>query len=218
MNDQQMLNALQVKIKERVPEFEIIFKDQSGFMKFIGKLLFFNKTFMTNYITTIGKKVYWPSKENFEKSSLGSFITLSHEYVHIMDYAANPVKFVLGYLFPQIISILAVFSVFAFISPWFLLFLVFLLSLVPFPAPFRKEAEMRGYGMSVKLRSWLNGSVSEHQINSYVSNFSSSAYYFMWPFEKNVKNELITWSNPNDLLCLSDSNPAYKDVYNIIKA
>ncbi len=31
MNDQQLLDALQAKIKERAPNFEILFKDQNGF-------------------------------------------------------------------------------------------------------------------------------------------------------------------------------------------
>ena len=218
MNDQQMLDALQVKIKERAPNFEILFKDQNRFMKFIGKLLFFNKGFMTRFITTIKEKVYWTTKEQFEEYPRGSFITLAHEYVHVMDYVARPVRFLLGYLFPQVLAVFSLLALLAFVSPWFLLCLLSLLALTPSPAPFRKVAEMRGYGMSLKASSWLQGPISEEQINRYADQFTTSAYFFMWPFEKNVKKELNEWADPYNLKCLNDSNPAYKDVYDIIKA
>jgi len=212
MNDQR-LDVLQTKIKERVPSFDIKFKDKSLFMKCLGKLLFFNKGFMNDYITTIGTKVYWPSKEKFDQYPLGSFLTLAHEYVHIMDYKENPSKFILGYLFPQVLAIFSLFSVLAFISPWFLLFLLFLLTLSPLPAPFRKKAELRGYGMSLKVRNWLGWNINE---DLYVDKFTSSAYYYMWPF-KSIKKELKEWSS-QDLNCLNDPNPAYRDVYEIIKS
>lgn len=218
MNDQQMLDALQAKIKERVPSFKIKFKNESTFMKILGKLLFFNKGFMTNYITTIGTTVYWPSRERFEQYPLGSFLTLAHEYVHIMDYKRHPVLFPLGYLFPQIKAILALLAILAVVSPWFLLALLFLLALAPWPAPHRKWAEMRGFGMSVKARAWLGWTISEDRMNRYVEQFTTSAYYFMWPFAKCVRKELTEWADPNNLECLNYSSPAYKDVYDIIKA
>jgi len=217
MNSQQMLDALQVKIKEKVPGFEIQFKDQSTFMKILGKLMFFNKNFMTKYITTIGTKVYWPSKEKFEQSALESFLTLSHEYVHIMDYIRRPVRFVLGYLFPQVKAVLALIAVLAVISPWFLLALPCLLALAPWPAPYRKRAEIRGYGMSMKARLWLGWDINEGTMNHYVKQFTSTAYYFMWPFSKCVREEFVKWADPNNLECLNDPNPAYKDVYDIMK-
>lgn len=217
MNDQEKLDALQAKIKETVPSFEVRFKDQSTFMKILGKLMFFNKGFMTSYITTIGTKVYWPSKERFEQYPLGSFLTLAHEYVHVMDFKRRPVRFVLGYLFPQIKAVLALLAVLAVVSPWFLLALLALLALAPIPAPFRKTAEMRGFGMSLKARSWLGWTLTEDRMNHYVEQFTTSAYYFMWPFSKCVKEELTEWADPNNLECLNDPNPAYKDTYDIIK-
>ena len=49
-------------------DFKIKYKNESLFMKVIGFLLFFNKTFMTNYITTIGSTIYYPSREWCEKN------------------------------------------------------------------------------------------------------------------------------------------------------
>jgi len=89
--------------------------------------------------------------------------------------------------------------------------------LAPWPAIFRKKAEMRGFGMSAKVRAWLWGSVPEDILKRYAEQFTSSAYYFMWPFKNSVDKELAVWANPN-VSCLNDSNPAFKDVYDIIKS
>ena len=48
--------------KKYYPELKVEFKDESKFMKFLGVLLFFNKEFMSNYSTTIGNTVYFPSR------------------------------------------------------------------------------------------------------------------------------------------------------------
>jgi hypothetical protein len=76
---------------------------------------------------------------------------------------------------------------------------------------------MRGFGMSAKVRAWLWGSVPEDILKRYAEQFTSSAYYFMWPFKNSVDKELAVWANPN-VSCLNDSNPAFKDVYDIIKS
>jgi len=42
---------------------EIKYKDESLFMKALGLLLSFNKTFMTSFTTTIGSTIYFPSRK-----------------------------------------------------------------------------------------------------------------------------------------------------------
>jgi len=215
MSDRTMLINLENKIKEQVPSFEVRFKDESMFMKILSKILFFNKNFMTSVTTTIGTKVYWASRERYEAKPGASFRTLAHEFVHIVDFIKRPVRFVLGYLFPQIFALLALFAVLAFISPWFLLFLLALLFLAPLPAPFRKTAEMRGYGMSVKTLNWLYGYlVSTEEAARYVKYFTGPSYYFMWPFKESATKEFSQWVDPLNNECLRE--PVYKDVYDII--
>jgi hypothetical protein len=187
-------------------------------MKFVGKIMFFNKGFMTDYITTIGKTVYFPSKAKFEADPGAYFYTLAHEYVHVADYAARPTTFIIGYLFPQILASLSLLSLLAFFSPYFLLFLLTLIFVAPIPAPYRAWAEIRGYAMSCKVRlwdGWSEETVRNRLELKYANAFTTSAYYFMWPFKNYVIRKLTEKVSSDS--CLSDSNPACVDVYNIIK-
>jgi hypothetical protein len=205
------LEKLKSKIKERVPEFEMMYKSDSKLMRVLGKIMFFAPGFMDSVTTTLGKKVYMGN--NFKNTDpLNTFVTLSHEYVHVMDYVKKPIRFVLGYAFPQILALLSLLSFLAFFSPWFLLCLLFLLFLAPVPAPFRKDVEVRGYGMSIKQTNWIYRECNEQEMERYVSKFSGSTYYFMWPF-KSVRKELDAYNNSS---IPDDENPAYKDVYEII--
>lgn len=210
--DNELLDLLQIKIKQRAPEFEIRYKNEDRWMKLLGKILFFNKRFMEGFVTTIGSKVYWPSRKMFNEFPDHSFVTLAHEYVHVMDNQKSPAKFKLGYLFPQILAALSLFSILAFISLWFLFFLAFLIFLAPIPAPFRKNSELRGYGMSIKARNWLYGGIDDSTMDHYVNQFTSGNYYYMWPFENNVRKELNKWNN-NSVI----DEPAFLDVYSLIQ-
>jgi len=215
MNDLERLQLLESRIKEWVPSFEVRFKDESKFMKLLGKVMFFNKGFMTNFITTIGTKVYFPNRADYLARPLDSFRTLAHEFVHVYDYVLNPVGFMLGYLFPQNLALLSLFAILAFISPCFLLFLLSLLFLAPIPSIPRKNIEMRGYGMSLKVEQWSNCPVSyvDWCMEKYADNFVNSNYYYMYPFRESVKKELKGWLTDS---CLQDKNVAYSEVYSIL--
>lgn len=132
-SDRELLTALEDEIRKHAPKFEIRFKNESKLMRFIGKILFFNKTFMTNYTTVLGPKVYFPTKEYYESNPVGSFDTLSHEFVHIMDDNRHPFLFKLKFAFPQILAVLGVLSLIliplaclSVISSWWLMLLAFL--------------------------------------------------------------------------------------------
>lgn len=142
--------------QEKNDKFNIKYKDESLFMKILGGLLFFNKGFMKRYTTTIGHTVYFPSRDFVIRSYERSLRTILHEIVHVEDYRKNPAKFVLGYTFPQNLGLLSVFAFLGFVSPWFLLFLVFLVAFAPWPAPFREGYEVRGYAVGVAWRYITN--------------------------------------------------------------
>lgn len=213
MDSSNMLKELETYLKGLSPSVDIRFKDESLFMKALSRVMFFNKGFMTDYITTIGAKVYFPTRARYEANPLSSFCVLAHEGVHIVDGMKKPIRFPLGYLFPQILAVLALNACFAFLSLYFLFFLFALLFLAPIPAPFRKATEMRGYGMSIKVLEWLN-MPAEYKIDGAAANFTGSGYYFMWPFPKSVKQELTSWLG-NDT-CLNE--PIFKKVYDITKS
>jgi len=229
MADRTLLTALEGAIKTHAPKFEVRFKNESKLMKIIDKILFFNHLFMTNYITTIGQVPYWPSREHYEYNPDASFDVLAHEFVHVMDYIKKPVRFTLGYLFPQILALPAVLFILlsplfitlmclSIISPWWLLTLLSLVALAPLPASIRKWAEVRGYGMSLRVRMWRYNQVTSSKFESSVRAFTGPNYYFMWPFEKDIRKELSAYSLKEDPAHLeTDSNPAWRVVYQVLK-
>lgn len=152
------------------------YKDSSRLMKLIGKILFFNKGFMTDYVTTIGRTVYFPNAE------AESWDVLAHEAVHALDYARRPVRFTLGYLMPQLLAVLAIGALGAFVCTWALLALVFLLALAPFPSPWRLARERRGYRMTVAADclKWGEKTVMADDYIHWLSDiYTGSGYYFM---------------------------------------
>lgn len=115
-------------------------KSESFFMKLLFNLTlmrFWNPGFMTDYTSTIGSTIYLA--EPLEPT-LSNLALLRHEVQHIEDsYIYGNILWALAYLFPQSLSLLALF---AFWHPAWLLWLV---ALGPWPAPFRVWAELRGY-------------------------------------------------------------------------
>jgi len=156
MDSSEKLKLLENHIKALCPTFEVRFKDESLLMKTLGKVMFFNKSFMTHFITTLGTKVYFPNRQRYEEDSENSFRILAHEFVHIMDFMKSPWKFVFSYAAPQILAKLCIFSLLFFISPYFLLFLLSLLFLAPIPSIGRKNIEIRGYSMNCKIIQWCD--------------------------------------------------------------
>lgn len=186
-----------VKLMQKdIPGINIYYKTDSLLMKVISKILFFNKTFMTDYVTTIGKNIYFTNRENIEIHEIDSIITLAHEYRHIKDYQdMGNIKYSILYLFPQILSLLFI-PFYFIIGTWSLLFLLFLF---PFPSYFRKEIELNGYKMTLFAAFILLKQLkrNDEHIKEILNNlsstidekyFKSSAYYYMWPF--GVKKEL----------------------------
>lgn len=160
------------------------FKDQSYLMKILGFLLFFNPKFMTSYTTVLGNTVYFPSQAWLAERKDASARVLAHELVHISDYtSAGSFVFSVGYMFPQILSLLSVFSFFS--SSWWLLSLLFLL---PIPAPARTYYELRGYALTDAVSYKKTGKFVD--IAWLKKQFTSSAYFFMWPFEVDLENRI----------------------------
>jgi hypothetical protein len=171
--------------------FTVKYKNQSLLMKIIGALLFFNKDFMTKFVTTIGNTIYFPNEEYITNNDQGAIGVLAHELVHVCQ--ANKysnILFGFMYLFPQCLVLLSLLAVFGHVFLWFLLFLAFL---VPIPAPWRKNFEVSGYTMSLfvlylQLRFFKNSDADiarklcAEAIRIDDAFFKGSAYLFMWPF------------------------------------
>ena len=179
------------QIKSDVPKFEIRRKNESLFMRLLSIILFFNKRFMTSYVTTIYPVVYVPDWWGFHKTRQKAEIEiLAHEYVHLCDRKRMKWLFNLIYLSPQIFSFLAIGAF------WNISFLWCLLFLLPWPSPGRAWLEFRGYKMSLAIKYWIaihNSTKKEetrctffenYDITWVVDQFTKSNYYFMLPFRK----------------------------------
>ncbi len=219
MGDKEILRQLTERITERVPGFEIRYKDESGFMQFLGYMLWlFNREFMTRFTTTIGTKVYFPSRAVVNARPRAYWKTLAHEYVHILDYQDHKAWFTVSYLLPQLGAVLAVLAIGAVISPWFFLSLVAIIALAPWPSPWRTDWEMRGYTMSLAVNYWRYGSVSEYTKEWIGGHFWGWNYYKMaWRKNKVRKgidravDRIVTGGVLTD-------GPAYRDVLDVLNA
>lgn len=164
---------------------QIRFKDESFFMKLLGFILFFNPKFMTNYTTTIGRTVYFPNHKWLAEKKDDVAHVLAHELVHIRDAdEAGSLIFSYGYLFPQSFAVLSLFA--TFVSPWWLLCLLFLL---PIPAPIRTYYELRGYAITDATYYKSTGEFTD--ISWMSSQFTSGSYFFMWPFKNNIESRIL---------------------------
>lgn len=172
-------------------------KKESKLMKLISYLLFFNKKFMTNFTTTLGRTIYLSSEFN-ERLNIGKITTLLHEFIHIQqkdDDALYEAK----YLFPQILSALS-FVLYPLIGPFSLLALLFII--LPLPAYFRMKSEVEAYGLNLYLFEKSGLYQMDHELQHCVQQFTSANYFFMWPFEDKIRKELLkSWHN------IVDGNP-----------
>lgn len=178
----------------RFPKAIIKFKNESWFMWLLSKLLFFNKGFMTDYITTIGTVVYFPSRKWLEDNYFNALGVITHEYIHMWDSAHSPLGyFDFTYLFPQIGVVGAILSIMAIWNTWFLLFLVCLLFLLPWPSSGRTCWESNGYAMSMIFNSFFAGPEynSRRDAEEFSNFFASGAYYWMCRDKEKVVSLLL---------------------------
>lgn len=174
-----------VSLGEKKYGLKIQYKDKSLLMKLIGKILFFNPRFMTNYVTTIGSTVYFPTSQSIDRDRTSAAAILAHELVHISD-SKEVTSFVFSYtyLFPQVLALLSVLSFFS--SNLWIFCLLFLL---PLPSPMRTYWELRGYAMSDAVNFKLTKSFLPTEFIT--KQFLSGAYYFMWPFKEDIERRVL---------------------------
>lgn len=200
---------------------KIAFKQESPFMRILGKLLFFNPAFMTQYTTTIGSTIYFPSREFLEKHPVNAAIVLAHEYQHVLDARTDGARvFAFRYLRPQIWALGAILGVLGlFWAPLYLLGIL-LLAGAPYPSEWRSHYEARGYSWNVISAVWL-GLDPQKTLDACMNHFVDSTYYWMGESQEiqvDVKAKLrLAWSQAEDgSLCLLF--PQATDLEQIFKA
>lgn len=172
--------------KQEFPKLQVKYKDQSLFMKILGKLLFFNPNFMETTTTTIGNTIYFPNEEFVTANHIAASIIFLHEIVHIFDQKrVSQFLFSISYLFPQILVPFC--ALLFFVLNWYIALPIMLLFVAPIPAFFRMHWEKRAYISSlytVKLLGQRLNFIPHLDImaDQSMKHFHDSSYYFMWPF------------------------------------
>ena len=177
----EVRKLLENHIEKNIPGFEVLEKKQSLWMFLLSKILFFVPGFMTRFTTTFYPKVYVPSRDKWDTDPSRAIITLAHEYVHLRDRKRLGLFFNFLYMTPQILA------VFALLYPYNNWFLLFLICLLPLPSFGRAWAEYRGYRMSMAVFYWIYG--IQYNIEHIVYQFTSSNYYWMFPFRSYIRNK-----------------------------
>lgn len=201
------------------PKLKIKYKDESLLMKIIGKIMFFNKSFMTSFTTTLGSTIYYPNSNFVKARPISSSVILLHELVHIHDSNKFTVPlFSLLYACPQVLVLL--FFPLLFVS-WKIA-LCTLLFAAPIPAYFRMYFEKRAYFTSLYALSQLGKKLNfepslDRQRADFVSQFKTSSYYWMWPFGNLDKqfDDAITKIRNNER---PFEDPVFNILDNLIKA
>lgn len=165
-NFYQLEDHLRKRYKVRIK-----YKDESVFWRLLPESL------QTTGIT-LKNTIWMPTRDQ-------NFSMLCHEYAHVVDQTETGwLKWILGYLFPQVISliILPVLIVGIILSNPYIstISLVLLItSLLPWPSKHRLEAETRGYLMNLFLSKHKNGCVLDRDRKNVIDSMFSWTYYKM---------------------------------------
>lgn len=179
------------------PSITIKDKDSSLLMKSANALIgIFNPKF-NQYITTIGTTIYVP-KGFMDRNPARILEVISHETKHVKDYKETPLRYVLGYGFPQLFSLLFIPLLITLLllgCGWWSLFgLLPLILLAPFPAPWRYKRELTAYRTSLLMGKHVY-CFSDMDLmatrNWIVSQLSEKWYYWTWPFPIKIKEDLM---------------------------
>jgi hypothetical protein len=167
-----------------VPNFEVRYKDSSWVQKLLGFFLgFFSSGYMTKFTTTLYPNVYFPSEAFYKEDAGKSFAILAHERIHLLDTQSNPIWFRVSYLLPQLLCVPFIALGFLFLSlSWWVsgIFLVLgILSLLPWPSPWRVAIERRGYAANLAITYWVTGKVPSKLVGKIYDHFVNSDYYWM---------------------------------------
>ncbi len=217
--DEARLTLLERQIKHTVNGFENRFKDESFWQKILGFLMFWNRRYMTDFISTFFPFVYWPNRKSYTVDKRGSFKGLAHEWVHLLDDRDHRGWFGFSYISVQvwaIVSVLALLSIW--FGLWFLFFLAGLLFLAPWPSPWRLKWEVRGYAMGLAIEYWTRGRISDSHIEGVIEHMTGSGYYFTWWSKRGVRKRLDAVVRAIEREYITTWSEAYSGVSGIVKA
>ena len=178
------LKDFEADTRTYVPNFSVRWKDKSLVQRLLGVLLFFNPQYFSKYVTTFYPSVYYPTQSDYENNPSNSLVLVAHERVHLLDTVRYGWWFKFSYLMPQVLFVpFLLTSIACLIGHHLLLTLIFfglgLVSLAPWPSPWRVQWEKRGYAMTFAVVYWLSGSIPDHLRQKVRDYFLGWSYYKM---------------------------------------
>ncbi|RMG76004.1 MAG: hypothetical protein D6722_00095 [Bacteroidetes bacterium] len=170
---------------QAIAPFRIRYKDEAWEMQLLNVLVFwFCPGFLSHFTTVIGSTIYFPSRDYVARYPRSAMRSLAHEAVHLRDaHRLSFPLFMALYLFPQGLALGVL--LFPFLGPWALLFLLFLL---PIPAPGRFWLEARAYAMDYLTAEPGRQAAT---LDWAVAHFSGWNYYRMFPFSDWVRAAIV---------------------------
>ena len=156
------------ELRREIPGVRVVYKRDDGFSRAISgalRIVTFGaqRTYMTRYVTTIGRTIYLPSDWD-GRDARSQYVTLRHEAVHLRQFRRyGLVAMTLLYLLP--------------ILPMGLAWGRARLEWEAYAETFRATAEV--YGQAAARDATLR----EHVVQQFVSG----AYGWMWPFRSQVE-------------------------------
>lgn len=169
--EQERADEILGKIKEAAPDLEIIHREEEGWHKKHWQLWFlwlgvnlvaiFNpehkRRWSERYTVVTSKHIAF-AKEPQDWKDYTTYNTLRHEYIHIRDRKAHPLWYPISYGL-----------------------------ILPMVWTMRAHWEMRGYTANMIVAHEEFGYISDRLVDHIVKQFVGSHYFWMWPFEKQVR-------------------------------
>jgi hypothetical protein len=162
-------DALVAEMRSEFPGFRIVKKSASPFQRAIHAALVIvtfgaQRRYLDGYQTTIGQTIYVTSDWD-ARSAVERYVTMRHERIHLRQF-----------------------------ERYGLALMTFLYLLIPFPiglAWFRARLEWEAYVESIHAQAEVHGraAAAEPRFRArIVSQFTSGAYGWMWPFRRAVES------------------------------
>jgi hypothetical protein len=181
--DQSDLRAFEEDTRKYVPGFQVVGKSDSWGQRLLGRILFFNPTYMTGFLSTFYPITYFPTMADYEGHPTRSFIALAHERVHLLDTKRHPIWFRISYLLPQLLVVpfllLTITTVFISWKASFFILGLTILAAIPWPSSGRTKLEKRGYAMTMAANYWLTKEITPKLKQEIKGYFVKWSYYKM---------------------------------------
>lgn len=176
---QEKVDELLKEMEENLPDFKIIYKEDSDWWKtnfstlvawlFVGFVGLFSKSFHKKFYEMYsnglhGNTLVFPNRKDYgEFTDESVYRIMRHEYIHLHDQTKHPIWFAISYI-----------------------------ALLPAVFTMRAHWELRGYTATMLVHYEIHGKVPDHTIDFIASQFTGGMYFWMYPFPKKIRTRLRT--------------------------